>query len=156
MKTILTDYFTVILAGLLVTTGQSFGELGATADLAAITSTIEAFHKALAAGKPEQVMSLLQPDALIIEGGVVQTRSEYGSEHLAEDIAFARAVPATSQNVAVRQEGNAAWVTTLFRVVGEFHGKPVNSRTAETAILTRTPTGWRIRAIHWSRQRGEG
>lgn len=156
MKTILTEYFAVVLAGLLITTGQSFGEPAATADSAAITSTVEAFHKALAAGKPEKVMSLLQPDALIIEGGVVQTRSEYGSEHLAEDIAFARAVPATSQNIAMRQEGNAAWVTTRFRMVGEFHGKPIDSRTAETAILTRTPAGWRIRAIHWSSQRGEG
>jgi ketosteroid isomerase-like protein len=95
-------------------------------------------------------MELLAPDALIVEGGTVQTRNEYQSEHLAEDIAYARAVPNTPRDVVVRQEGDAAWVTSTFRVTGKFHDKPVDNIAAETIVLTKTPAGWRIRSIHWS------
>ena len=119
-------------------------------DAAAITTTAEDFHKALSAGKPDQVMELLAPDALIVEGGTVQTRKEYQSEHLAEDIAYARAVPNTPRDVVVRQEGDVAWVTSTFRVTGKFHDKPVDNIAAETIVLTKTPAGWRIRSIHWS------
>lgn len=151
MKTILRKYsaFLLMSACLMIAAGVSSGEPAA-ADAEAITFTIEEFHKAMAAGKPDKVMSLLLPDALIVEAGTVQTRQDYQQKHLSEDMAFARAVPVTSQNVVVRQEGTAAWVTTMFRMVGQFHDKPIDNRAAETVILTRTPAGWRIRTIHWS------
>jgi len=151
MKAILKKCSTVLLANacLLITTGQSFGEPAAV-DAATIISTAEGFHKALAAGEPDRVMSLLSPDALIVEGGAVQTRDEYQREHLADDIAYARAVPSTQRDVIVRHEGDAAWVTSTFKVTGKFHDKPVDDFAAETMVLTKTPTGWRIRIIHWS------
>jgi ketosteroid isomerase-like protein len=136
-------------ACLIISMGNAFGEPAAP-DATAITSTAEGFHQALAAGKPEEVMVLLQADALIIEGGTVQDRDEYQREHLAEDIAYARAVPSTQRNVIVRQEGDAAWVTSTFRVTGKFHDKPVDNIAAETIVLTKTPAGWQIRTIHWS------
>jgi len=141
----------VLLASacLIITAGLSLAEPVA-ADAAAITITAEDFHKALAAGKPDEMMALLQPDALIVEGGTVQTRDEYQSEHLAEDIAYARAVPSTQRDVVVRQEGDVAWVTSTFNVTGQFHDKPVDNLAAETMVLTKTPAGWRIRTIHWS------
>jgi ketosteroid isomerase-like protein len=141
----------VLLANacLLITTGQSFGEPAAV-DAATITSTAEAFHKALAAGEADRAMSLLSADALIVEGGAVQTRDEYQREHLAEDIAYARAVPSTPRDVVIRQEGNVAWVTSTFRLTGEFHDKQVDDLAAETMVLKKIPAGWRIRTIHWS------
>jgi ketosteroid isomerase-like protein len=141
----------VLLANacLLITTGQSFGEPAAV-DAATITSTAEDFHKALAAGEPDRVMSLLSADALIVEGGAVQTRDEYQREHLAEDIAYARAVPSTPRDVVIRQEGNVAWVTSTFRLTGEFHDRQVDDLAAETMVLKKIPAGWRIRTIHWS------
>jgi len=114
-------------------------------DAAAISAA-----KALATGDGKRVMSLLLPDALIVEAGTVQTRNEYQSEHLSEDIAYARAVPSTQRNVVVRQEGDVAWVTSTFQVTGKFHDKPVDNLAAETMILTKTPDGWRIRILHWS------
>ena len=119
-------------------------------DAVAITAVAEKFHSALAAGKPDEVMSLLQPDALIVEGGAVQTRGEYESEHLGEDIAYARAVPARQLRVVVRQEGAIAWVTSTFRVTGKFQSKTVDNLAAETMILTKSGASWGIRAIHWS------
>ncbi|MGI8437612.1 MAG: YybH family protein [Chthoniobacterales bacterium] len=119
-------------------------------DAAAISAAVEDFHQALAAGKEERAMSLLAPDALIVEAGTVQTRAEYETEHLREDVAFAREVPGTQTSRKIAQVGDAAWVTSTFQVTGTFQGRAVNNFAAETAVLTRTADGWRIRAIHWS------
>lgn len=153
-----TKHLTLLLASscLLLTAEFSSGESTAP-DAAAITAVAESFHKALAAGKPEEVMSLLPPDALIVEAGTVQTRDEYQREHLAADIAFASAVSGQQRDVVVRQEGDTAWVTSTFEVSGTFEGKPVHSFSAETMVLTRTESGWRIRTVHWSsRKAGKG
>jgi ketosteroid isomerase-like protein len=151
MKAYLKKYLVILFASacLIITAGHSFGEPDAPD--AAIVSTVEAFHKALEAGEPDKVMALLAPDALIIESGYIQTRNDYHRVHLTEDIAFARAVPVASRNLAaVRQEGNVAWVTTTSRMVGEFHKKPVDSTGTETVVLTKATEGWRICTIHWS------
>lgn len=151
MKTILNKYAATLLAGacLGVSAERSVGQ--PEAPDGAIASTVKAFHRALEAGEPDKVMSLLAPDALIIEAGHIQSRGDYQREHLTEDIAFARAVPVASSNLAaLRQEGSVAWVTTTSRVAGEFHGKFVDSTSAETVVLTKSAEGWRISTIHWS------
>jgi ketosteroid isomerase-like protein len=151
MKISLHKYSAALLASacLISTAGISFGKPAAT-EAATITATVEEFHKMLAAGVRDGVMSLLLPDALIVEAGTVQTRDVYQREHLAEDIAFARAVPSTQRDVVVRQQGDVAWVTSTFRVTGKFQEKPIDNIAAETVVLTKTLEGWRIRAIHWS------
>ena len=151
MKTNLLNYSSALLAGacLAFSTGYSLAEADAP-EASAIRAAAENFHKALASGKPEEVMSLLQPDALIVESGAVQTRGEYEKEHLGEDIAYARAVPSRQLTAIVRQDGDVAWVTSTFSVTGTFQDKPVNSLAAETMVLSKTPAGWRIRTLHWS------
>ena len=160
MKGIRNTYAITLLVGwcLILLAGISRGEPAA-ADTAAITSAAGDFHKELSKGKPDHVIGLLAPDALIVEGGTVQTRDEYQREHLAEDIAYARAVPSTRRSIVVRQEGDVAWVTITFSVTGSFEEKPVDSLAAETMVLTKTAAGWRIRTVHWSSQQvraGEG
>ena len=154
MKTDLNTYLTALLASgcFLLTAGLTLGETDAP-DAAAIKSTAEEFHQALAGGKPDRVMALLQSDALVVEGGTVQTRDEYKSEHLSADIAYAAAVPGKQLNVVVGQEGNVAWVTSTFSVTGKFKDKMINERAAETMVLTKSADGWRIRSIHWSSQK---
>ncbi len=119
-------------------------------DATAITAAADAFHQALAAGDEARAMSLLSPDALIVEAGTVQTRAEYQSEHLKEDISFAREVPGKQTSRKIAQAGDVAWVTSTFRVMGKFHDKAIDNVAGETVILTRTADGWRIRTIHWS------
>lgn len=119
-------------------------------DAAAISAAVNAFHQALAAGDEEGAMSLLAPDALIVEAGTVQTRAEYQSEHLKQDIAFARAVPGKQTSRKFAQAGDVAWVTSTFRVAGKFHDQPIDNVAAETVVLTRSADGWRLRTIHWS------
>ena len=93
---------------------------------------------------------LLAPDAIVLESGAAQTREEYEKHHLAEDIAFSRAVATNSSTPAVHIEGNAAWVSSTSRVTGIFNGREMNSAGAELMVLTNSTAGWRIRSIHWS------
>lgn len=154
MKTKLTTYLTTVLASgsLFLSAGLALGETEAP-DAAAIKNAAHEFHEVLAGGKPDAVMALLQPDALIVEGGTVQTRDEYQSEHLAADIAYAAAVPGKQLNAVVRQEGEVAWVTSTFSVTGKYKDKEINQLAAETVVLAKTADGWRIRMIHWSSQK---
>ena len=117
---------------------------------AQIIATVEAFHDALKKGDRGAAMALLAPDAQILEGGHAESREEYEKGHLAADIEFARAVSSQRENIIARQEGSAAWVTSGSRVSGSFKGRDVKSAGAELIVLSKTPDGWRIRAIHWS------
>jgi ketosteroid isomerase-like protein len=119
-------------------------------DAEAITAAVNGFHDALHRSDSTAALNLLTPDAIILESGSSQTREEYAREHLAEDIAFVRAVPGTRSRLSIKQEGNVAWTTATTQSVGTFSGREVNSAGVELMVLTRTELGWRIRAIHWS------
>lgn len=80
---------------------------------------------------------------MILESAGVESRAEYRSHHFASDIEFAHAV-------RVRVQGDAAWATSTSTTQWQFRGRAVNSAWAELMVLTRTPNGWRIAAIHWS------
>lgn len=117
---------------------------------AALAQAVEEFARALKQGDPKAAMELLAPDALILESGAMQTREEYGRKHLLEDIAMLRSVPMARSDLTIKQEGNTAWATSLYRLTGKFEDKEINAQGAELMVLTKTPEGWRIRAIHWS------
>ena len=115
-----------------------------------VADAVGRFHAALAAGDSVAALALLSDDVTILESGGVESRTEYRSHHLPGDMAFARAIPSKRSGLAVRLRGEVAWVTSTSRTEGEFRGRKVNSTGAELAILSREPSGWRIRAIHWS------
>lgn len=118
-----------------------------------VTSTVEAYHEALQKGDGAAAMKLLAADAIILEGGGIETRAQYESHHLAADMEFAKAVPSTRSDVRVQLNGDTAWLTSASRTEGTFKERPISSRGAELMVLTKTPDGWRIRAIHWSSQK---
>lgn len=133
--------------------GKSAAQTAADSAVAAVA----AFHQALAAGDSTAALALLAPDAVILESGDLETRTEYRSHHLPADIAFVRAVPSTGEPPRVVLSGNVAWVTSTSRSTGTFQGRAVNSQNAELMVLSRDSSGWRIRAIHWSsRSRRQG
>ena len=115
-----------------------------------VVATVAGFHEALRRGDGPAAMKLLAPDAMILEGGALETRAEYENHHLAADIEFAKTVPSARSDVLVKIEGNTAWLTSRSLMDGEFKGKPVKSSGAELIVLTKTQNGWQIRAIHWS------
>lgn len=119
-------------------------------DSAAVARTVAAYHDALARGDSAAALRLLAPDAVILEAGGRETLAEYRSHHLAADIEFARAVPSRRDPVQVTLAGNVAWAASTSETRGSFNGRAIDSRGAELMVLTRTSSGWVIRAIHWS------
>jgi ketosteroid isomerase-like protein len=121
-----------------------------TADQATVLAVVKGFHDALAKGDSLAAMAYLAADVRILETGGVETREEYRSGHLSGDIAFARAVPSVRAEPVVTISGDVAWVTSTSRTTGSYRDRQINSAGAELMVLSRTPEGWRIRAIHWS------
>lgn len=122
----------------------------APSDSAEVAATIERYHAALAAGDSAAAAALLAPDAMILEHGGVETRAEYLAHHLPGDIAFARAVRSERGPIRVTVRGDVAWAISTSTTQGEYGGRQINSAGAELMVLTRTPEGWKISAIHWS------
>jgi ketosteroid isomerase-like protein len=120
------------------------------ADERAVEETVRAFHAALAAGDSAAVVRLLAPDALILEAGGLETRAQYREHHLPGDLAYAKAVPSERARPTIVVSGDVAWVVGTSRTTGTYRERPVNSTGAELMVLSRGPSGWVIRAVHWS------
>ena len=120
------------------------------ADSSAIAAVVDNYHAALASGDSVSALGLLADDAVILESGGLETRAEYRSHHLPGDIAFARAVKSARGPLKVTLNGATAWTSSTSTTQGQFNGRAINSVGAESMVLTRSGTSWRIRSIHWS------
>lgn len=130
--------------------GASATPSSASADSSAVAKAVNDFHSAISQGDSTAALALLASDAVILESGGVETRAEYRSHHLAGDIGFAKAVKSTDGPVGVTIEGNSAWTTRASSTQGTYNGRAINSVGAESMVLTKGPSGWKIRSIHWS------
>lgn len=119
-------------------------------DSVEVVAAIKGYHAALAAGDCTAAVALLVPDAVILESGGLETRAEYISHHLPGDIAFASAGQSEQGPIQVTVRGVTAWAVSTSTTRGEYRGRPINSAGAELMVLTRTPEGRRISAVHWS------
>lgn len=124
-------------------------------DSIAVREAVQRFHQALARRDSTAALLLLADDAVVLEAGAIESRAEYRTAHLPADIQFAAGVATTTGPLRVVFEGNVAWVSSTSSVDGTFEGRPIRSLSAELAVLTRSATGWQIRAIHWSSRRRE-
>lgn len=130
---------------------ESSGEVARSlSDSTAVVAAVVAYHAAMAAADSAAALALLAPDAVIVESGGIETREEYRAHHLPGDIAFARGIKSERGPVRVAVLGDVAWATSTSTAQGEYRGRQINSSGAELMVLTRTPSGWKIRAIHWS------
>ena len=119
-------------------------------DSTQVVAVIEQFHAALAGGDSAGALALLAPDAVVLEGGWIETRESYAAGHLTADMAFLAGMSSQVVSRAVTLSGDVAWVSTVSHTEGEYDGRAVKSRGAELMILGREDDDWRIRAIHWS------
>jgi len=118
-----------------------------------VLDAVGRFRAILSSGDTAGIHALLARDLRVLESGTVENREEYLSHHLSEDIAFSKAVPENRTSSSYTCEGNAAWLVSTSTAVGKFGSRNINSVGAELLLLSRTPTGWIIRAIHWSSQK---
>ena len=119
-------------------------------DSVAVAKVVNEFHAALSAGDNAKALSLLAPDAVILESGGIESRAEYAAHHLPEDIEFTRAVPSVPGTLQVTVDGKSAWTAGTSTTAGQFKGRTINSVGAESMVLTKRDGKWRIRSIHWS------
>jgi ketosteroid isomerase-like protein len=150
MESMITARSVLIVAVLLATQNLSAQAEPAPADSAAVASTVRAYHEALARGDSTGALRLLASDAVILENGGRETREEYRSHHLPADIQFAQAVPTRLSALQVTLSGDVAWASSTSVTQGTYRERAINSTGAELMVLSRTSTGWVIRAIHWS------
>jgi ketosteroid isomerase-like protein len=145
----------LLAAAVLLFPGQDIFAQSSSPASAEIEATVERFHRALAQGDQTAALELLAADALILENGQAQTRGEYEREHLGEDIAFARTTTTERSQLKIEQEGDAAWVGATSKTTGTFNGRKIDTVGVELLVLTKSDSGWRIRAIHWSTRKGK-
>jgi ketosteroid isomerase-like protein len=117
---------------------------------AAVTAVLEKFYGAMKTGDSATAMSVLAPDALFVESGRLETREEYEKNHLPLDIGFEKQVNAKRGPWRITVHNDTAWAIAVTEFVGTFDGSPVNSVSAQLAVLTRESGDWLIRSIHWS------
>jgi uncharacterized protein DUF4440 len=123
------------------------------ADSTAVLRVARRFHEILSTGDTTGISVLLADDLRVLEGGTVENRQEYLSHHLSADIAFGKAVKEERTSFSYKCEGSVAWLVSTSTATGKFSGRDINSDGAELLLLSRTPKGWQIRAIHWSSAR---
>lgn len=117
----------------------------------AAAATVDQFHTALKQGDTNSAAALLTEDAVVFEaGGVERGKAEYAAQHLAADAAFAKAVPTVLTRRTGDTVGALAWIATEGRTSGTYNGKAVNRITAETMVLRKVGSSWKIVHIHWS------
>jgi len=122
----------------------------APSETAAVTAVVQSFHGALRSGDSALASRLIADDALMLEAGGVETRSEYLANHLPLDIQFEKTATTVRSPIRVVVAGDTAWATSTSEMTGTFQNRPVNSIGAELMVLSRSSAGWQIRAIHWS------
>ena len=119
-------------------------------DAASVVAIVEQFHAALKSGDSSFVMRLISEDAVMLEGGGVETRAMYVADHLPADIEFEKAVPVKRGPIRAAVLGDTAWATCTYEMIGTFKEKPVNAVGTELMVLSKVPDGWRIRAVSWT------
>ena len=114
---------------------------------------MESFYGAMKTGDTAAAMQHIAADAVFVESGQLETRSEYEKNHLPADIQFERQVSGKRSPWQVTFEDGTAWGIATTEYDGTFEGSPVNFVSAQLAVLTRQDGAWRIRSIHWSSRR---
>jgi ketosteroid isomerase-like protein len=142
------QFVRLLAVAMIVSPSSSQAQSGT--DSLAVLAAVTQFHHALQRGDSAAALDLLADDAIVLESGGRETRSEYRHHHLPGDMAFARAVPSRPGSRVVTVEGDAAWVVSTGTTTGDYRGRHVDVATAELVVLSRSAGGWRIRAIHWS------
>lgn len=122
-------------------------------DPAGVTAIVEGFYGAMKTGDTAAAMRVIAPDAVFLEGGRLETRAEYESNHLPADIEFERAVTGKRSPLSITFNGNTAWVIATTDYEGTFEDAPVSFISAQLVVLTRNEGPWLIRSIHWSSRR---
>lgn len=122
----------------------------------AAEAAAEAFHVALQKGDRDTVLAFLAPEVTISEGGHSQSRTEYASGHLGEDIAFLKTAHVKPISLASMPMGTSTMVGSESELMITKDGKPMTLLSHELLTLKQTPSGWVIVRVEWSSRPKQG
>lgn len=125
----------------------------ARSDSASAVATVTRFHDALSARDSVAAVSLLANDAMILESGVIESRADYVGHHLGADMKAGQGAKRTRAVMRVTLVGDAAYVVTKTTTPATNGDGSNGSEMAELMVLSKTGSGWTIRAVHWSSRR---
>ena len=121
-----------------------------TSDEQDVRAVVAAFGKALASGDSTGALALLHPDVVIFEGGGWETLEDYRRGHLRADISALQSLKQETLRDVIKISGDLALSTREYSTTGTRGERTIDNVGAETMVLLRTPSGWKIRHIHWS------
>ena len=122
-------------------------------DSAAAVAAVAQFHGALAASDSVLAISLLADDATIIESGAIQSRADYLSHHLGADMKASQGSKGVRTVMKVTVVGTMAYVVSKTETPPSGAEGNTGSELAELMVVSKTASGWKIRAVHWSSRR---
>ena len=109
----------------------------------------KAFHTALQNGDRATALALLAAEVTISEGGHTQSRSDYASGHLDEDIAYLKSVQSTLISLGSMSMGETAMVGSETELRQTEKGQIHITRSREMLTLKQQNGAWKIIAIRW-------
>lgn len=120
-------------------------------DARAAVATVDRFIAALKAGDIERAAAELDPELIVLEGGNAElSKQQYLSQHAGHDAEFLKTATIDTGYRRARVTGDLAWVASLTETLAEHDGQPITIDGAESMVLKRGESGWRIVHIHWS------
>ncbi len=121
-------------------------------DSASVVAAVSGFHGALAAGDSVKAIAYLARDAVVLESGVAQSRAEYLDHHLGADMKASKNAKGERTVTQVTVVGTAAYLVATTFTPGNT-ANPPGSDMVELMVLSKSSSGWQIRAVHWSSRR---
>lgn len=121
-----------------------------TNDKEMIAKTLSDLETAIVENDSERAGEILHDDVTILEGGGMETKSEYLSHHFHSDGKFLSAMNREEVSQEISVEGNMAWVTSKTKMTGTYSGREIDLSSLELAVLKKENGMWKVVALHWS------
>lgn len=115
-----------------------------------IAKTLSDLETAIVENDSEKAGAILHDDVTILEGGGMETKSEYLSHHFHSDGKFLSAINREEVSQDIKIEGNVAWVTSKTKMTGTYSGRDIDMNSLELAVLKKENNTWKVVALHWS------
>lgn len=121
-----------------------------TTDKTSIGKALNDFETAIINNDSEKAGKILHHDVTILEGGGMETKSQYLSHHFHSDGKFLAAINREDVSQDIKIEGNVAWVTSKTKMTGTYSGRDIDMTSLELVVLKKENEQWKIVALHWS------
>ncbi len=143
MKNLLSITFILLISGTTL-----FAQ--ATTDREQVAKALQNLEDAIVSNDGKTASSLLHDDAVILEGGGIETKAEYLSHHFHSDGKFLSAINREEVSKTIKIEGDVAWVSSKTKMTGTYSGREIDMNSLELAVLKKENGMWKVIALHWS------